>query len=114
MDVARATVDAVSDLLSTGLAPIPALTRYGIPFSLFDLVGSMRLALVLRQIRDAELAKARELQEKLKTEDPSRVREIEEPYFIKDFVTILTVIWGGELVCCEHLFCRNLKTLIYL
>ncbi|KAG8833263.1 hypothetical protein FRC17_011038 [Serendipita sp. 399] len=96
-------LDAISDILTIGLAPIPALVKLGLPYSIFDLGGSLRLALVLRQIRDAERTKAQELQKTLEAEQKPVLREIEEPYLVKDLITICTVIYGGELVCSPWL-----------
>ncbi|PVF98314.1 hypothetical protein CPB86DRAFT_758712 [Serendipita vermifera] len=103
MDLLRYTVDAISEMIDGGMAPIPILASYGLPYSIFDLTGSLRLAFVLRQIRDAERAKAIKLQEKLESEGATDVRELEEPYIVKDLVTILTVIYGGEALCSPWL-----------
>lgn len=105
MDILQITIDAVSDLITLGLSPLPSLAKYGLPYSIFDLAGALRLAFVLRQIREAERSKAQKLQAKLIAGGSDDVRELEEPYFVKDIATILTVIYGGEAVCGEHLCC---------
>ncbi|KAG8756686.1 hypothetical protein FRC14_002822 [Serendipita sp. 396] len=103
MDLLHICLDAISDILNIGLAPIPALVNLGLPYSIFDLAGSLRLALVLRQLRDAERIKAQELQKKLEDEQKPVLRDIEEPYLVKDLITIFIVIYGGELVCSPWL-----------
>jgi hypothetical protein len=101
MDLLRYTVDAISEMIDSGMAPIPILASFGLPYSIFDLAGSLRLAFVLRQLREAERAKAIKLQEKLASEGITDVKQIEEPYIVKDLVTVLTVIYGGEAICCK-------------
>jgi hypothetical protein len=119
MDTLQTTVDAVSSLITTGIKPLPSLLGY----SVFDVAGSLRLALVLRQIRDAERVKALKLQSKL-TEQSKDARELEEQNLVTDLMTILVrstqipiierqlngsdlwyaqkvVVYGGELICCE-------------
>jgi hypothetical protein len=103
MGLLQHSIHVIADLIRTGLTPLPALTRYGLPYSIFDLAGSLRLALVIRQIRELERSKAEAAQRKLIAEgSPIPARPLDEPYFIKDFVTICTVIYGGEAVCCEN------------
>jgi hypothetical protein len=105
MDLLQHSIHIIADLIHTGLTPLPALTRHGLPYSILDLAGSLRLALVIRQIRELEHRKAEEAQRKLIAEDSSiAARPLVRPYVIKDFVTICTVICGGEAVCCENVF----------
>lgn len=104
MELLSHSIAIIADLISSGLQPIPALKQYGLPYSIFDLVGSLRLALVIRQIREAERAKALSQQRKLTAEGSSNIRELEESYYIKDFATVCTVIYGGEVVCCMLIF----------
>jgi hypothetical protein len=121
LQILQITLNAISDSITLGLTPIPILARYGLPYSSFDLAGALRLAFVLRQIRDAERSKAQKQQAKLVVDSfgsnstsgsrdqdikalkaSSQLRELEEPYFVKDIATVLTVIYGGEAVCGKH------------
>ncbi len=84
MDVLQTTAAAVSDLITTGLKPLPSL----LGFSIFDVAGALRLGLVLRQIREAEHNRAVKLQAKLVAES-KEVREIEKQSLVTDIITML-------------------------
>jgi hypothetical protein len=84
MEAIETTIDAVSELITAGLKPLPSLLGY----SVFDIAGSLRLALVLRQMRDAERAKAQKIQAKL-IEQSRNVKELEEQGLVNDIVTIM-------------------------
>ena len=85
-------LSSTADLITYGLTPLPYLR-----FSLFDLVGSFRLALVLRQIRESE--RQRGIQEKQRGVNSKETREIEDGGLVKDMITAWTVVYGGEMVC---------------
>jgi hypothetical protein len=84
MEALETTVDILSELITAGLKPLPSLLGY----SVFDIAGSLRLALVLRQIKDAERAKAQKIHAKL-TEQSRNVKELEEQGLVNDIVTIM-------------------------
>ena len=85
-------LSSTADLITYGLTPLPYLR-----FSLFDLVGSFRLALVLRQIRESE--RQRGIQEKQRGVNSKETRELEDGGLVKDMITAWTVVYGGEIVC---------------
>jgi hypothetical protein len=104
MGLLQHSIHVITDLIRTGLTPLPTLKRHGLPYSIFDLAGSLRLALVLRQIRELERSKAEAEQRKLIAEgSPIAARPLEEPYFIKDIVATCIIIYGGEAICCKNL-----------
>jgi len=84
MDGLQKTVNAVSKLITMGLKPVPSLLGY----SPFDIAGSLRLALVLRQLRDAERIKAQKLQSKLKGQSKND-RGLEDKSLVADLVTMM-------------------------
>lgn len=85
-------LSSTADLITYGLTPLPYLR-----FSVFDLIGSLRLALVLRQIRESE--RQRGIQEKQRGVNSKEIREIEDGGLVKDLITVWTVVYGGEMVC---------------
>ena len=93
-------LSSTADLITYGLTPLPYLR-----FSVFDLFGSLRLALVLRQIKESE--RQRGIQEKQRGIDSKETREIEDGGLVKDLITVWLVVYGGEMVCgtcCSSLF----------
>jgi hypothetical protein len=85
-------LSSTADLITYGLTPFPYLR-----FSVFDLIGSVRLALVLRQIKESE--RQRGIQEKQRGINSKETREIEDGGLVKDLITVWTVVYGGEMVC---------------
>jgi len=85
-------LSSTADLITYGLTPLPYLC-----FSVFDLFGSLRLALVLRQIRESE--RQRGILEKQRGINSKELREIEDGGLVKDLITVWIVVYGGEMVC---------------
>ena len=105
-------LSSTADLITYGLTPLPYLR-----FSVFDLIGSLRLALVLRQIRESE--RQRGIQEKQRGVNSKEIREIEDAGLVKDLITVWTVVYGGEMVCgtcrpCLFVSCSLRYTLVNL
>lgn len=85
-------LSSTADLITYGLRPLPYLR-----FSVFDLFGSFRLGLVLRQIRESE--RQRGILEKQRGINSKEAREIEDGGLVKDLITVWVVVYGGEMVC---------------
>lgn len=85
-------LSSTADLITYGLKPL----RY-LRFSVFDIFGSLRLALVLRQIRESE--RQRGILEKQRGVNSKETREIEDGGLVKDLITVWMVVYGGEMVC---------------
>jgi len=85
-------LSSTADLITYGLTPLPYFR-----FSVFDLIGSLRLALVLRQIKESE--RQRGIQEKQRGINSKETRELEDGGLVKDVITVWTVVYGGEMVC---------------
>jgi hypothetical protein len=85
-------LSSTADLITYGLTPLPYLR-----FSVFDVIGSLRLGLVLRQIRESE--RQRGVQEKQRGTNSKETRELEDGGLVKDLITVWTVVYGGEMVC---------------
>jgi len=103
MSLAVAPIVAFYDYV---LQPIPALSWAGAPISILDIAGALRLALILRQQREIfykeHLAKlslstsARVMNGRLDEKDPVQVVPVERRSRVRDFVTSLVMVFGGE------------------
>lgn len=85
-------LSSTAELITYGLTPLPNLR-----FSVFDIFGSLRLALVLRQIRESE--RQRGIQEKQRGVNSNETRELEDGGLVKDLVAVWVVVYGGEMIC---------------
>ena len=78
------------------LAPIAPFTWFDIGISTLDVVAIIRLCIALRQLREylhaQHVAKARK---------QGTTVEVEERSFVRDALTTLTVVYGGEAVAGE-------------
>ena len=116
MSAAIATITAFYDYT---LQPIPALTWVGAPISALDIAGALRLALILRQLRELfhreHLAKLSSTSVRVKNgrleKDPVPVLPpLEKRSRIRDFATNLVIVFGGEAVIGTFknmLFCTS-------
>jgi hypothetical protein len=105
MSLAIAPIVAFYDY---ALQPIPALSWAGAPISMIDIAGALRLALILRQLRESfykeHLAKlslstsARVTNGRLKEKDPVQVAPVERRSRVRDFATSLAMVFGGEAI----------------
>lgn len=71
------------------LQPIPPFTWFGSPLSTLDVLGAVRLCLILRQLR-----------EQLYRQHVAKngVNGVEKSSFVKSLAITLTVVFGGEAV----------------
>lgn len=75
------------ELFRYSLQPIAPFTWFGIGISTLDVVATLRLCIVLRQIREISL------REHVRTQG---TKNVEEDSFIKKAATTLLVVYGGE------------------
>ena len=92
------SLNTISEVYRALLTPIPPFTWIGSPVSTLDVAAALRLCIVLRQLRDAELKKFHESRIKDEKGTGSRHNEIEHPSLVKSIATVLVVVYGGEAV----------------
>ena len=97
-------VAPVVELYRYILQPIAPFTWFGLPISTLDVAATVRLCVALRQIR--EKLHRDYLAAKAKSGQPVETKELEERSFVRDAVTTLLVVYGGEAVTCA--FCNIL------
>jgi hypothetical protein len=104
MSAAIATIAAFYDYT---LQPIPALAWVGAPISALDIAGALRLALILRQMRELfhkeHLTKISSTSVSVKNgrleKDPApMVPPVEKRSRVRDFATNLLIVFGGEAI----------------
>ncbi|KAG5643574.1 hypothetical protein DXG03_000669 [Asterophora parasitica] len=71
------------------LQPVAPFTWFGLSISTLDLVATVRLCLILRQLRE---------QLYLKHVSVNGVKGVEQKSFVKSLTATLTVVYGGEAV----------------
>ncbi|KAG6896963.1 hypothetical protein C0992_005024 [Termitomyces sp. T32_za158] len=76
------------------LQPVPPFTWFGSPLSTLDVLGAVRLCLILRQLR-----------EQLRRQHVAKngVNGVEKSSFVKSLAITLTVVFGGEAVTAPML-----------
>jgi len=89
------------------LQPIPALSWLGAPISILDIAGALRLALILRQMREifhkehfAKLSSSTSAQSE---KGPFPVVPVERRSRVRDFATSLVMVFGGEAIVAPWL-----------
>ncbi|EKM83125.1 hypothetical protein AGABI1DRAFT_125602 [Agaricus bisporus var. burnettii JB137-S8] len=82
------------DVFRYALAPIPPFTWFGVGLSTLDVVATVRLCVLLRQVR--ELVYAQHVMKKGKG-------SVEEKSFVKAAATTLLVVYGGEVFAAPFL-----------
>jgi hypothetical protein len=104
MSAAIATIVAFYDY---ALRPIPALAWVGAPISTLDIAGALRLALILRQLRELfrreHLAKisstlVRAKNGRLEKDPVPVVPPVEKRSRVRDLATNLVMVFSGEAV----------------
>ena len=78
---------------SLALEPIAPFTWFGLSFSTLDVAAAVRLCVALRQLRE----KFHQEHMHKRAGDP-RIAEVETRSFVRDVLTTLTVVYGGEAV----------------
>ena len=87
-------VEPVAEFYRTILKPAqPFSSLAGMPITLLDLGAAFRLCLVLRQVRET-LRERHELKVKAGVE----TRQMEERSFVREALTTLLVVYGGEVL----------------
>jgi len=79
----------IIDIFRYSLQPIAPFTWFGLGISTLDVVATVRLCLVLRQIRE---------QLHLEHVSTNGAKDVEQTSFIKNLTATLTVVYGGEAV----------------
>ncbi|KAH9890569.1 hypothetical protein C8Q73DRAFT_704812 [Cubamyces lactineus] len=86
------------------LQPVAPFTWFGLSLSTLDVVAAFRLCVALRQIREKLW---RDHVQKLKTvkaeKEAVALPKVEERSFVRDAVSVLLVVYGGEAVTCPAL-----------
>ncbi|KZS98823.1 hypothetical protein SISNIDRAFT_471969 [Sistotremastrum niveocremeum HHB9708] len=90
-------MDIVQKTFTSVLAPAPPFSWFDLPISTIDVVGALRLALVMRQLKEMVAAAQARQSAELKGSQPASARW-EEPSYVKDMFMLLTVVYGGEIV----------------
>ena len=86
------------------LQPIPALAWVGAPISALDIAGGLRLALILRQVREyfhkQHMAKISlsNTNARVKNGVSDPVLPVERRSCVRNFTTSLVMVFGGEAV----------------
>lgn len=80
-------LSTIIEVFRYSLHPIAPFTWFGIPITTLDLVATVRLCLVLRQIRDQLF---------LQHVRTNGLKNIEASSFVKRVSTTLLVVYGGE------------------
>lgn len=93
-------MDIVQRTFTSALAPTPPFSWFDLPISSIDVVGALRLALVMRQLKEMTAASHAAQTANLKGSQPASARW-EEPSYVKDMFMLLTVVYGGEIVSCK-------------
>ncbi|KAH9857557.1 hypothetical protein C2E23DRAFT_770397 [Lenzites betulinus] len=94
----------VVELYRYSLQPVAPFTWFGLSLSTLDVVAAVRLCVALRQIREKLW---RDHVQKTKTVNSEKgivaLPEIEQRSFVRDAVSVLLVVYGGEAVTCPAL-----------
>ena len=90
------TITSVTDWL---LTPIPPFTWFGLTLSTFDVGATLRLCIVLRQLREIYLKAHR--QQQTQGKDKVEVKNVEDYSLVKNIATALVVVYGGEAAMGE-------------
>ena len=93
----------IIQLYRLSLQPVAPFTWFGLSLSTLDVVAAFRLCVALRQIREKLW---RDHVQKLKTvkaeKETVALPEVEERSFVRDAVSVLLVVYGGEAVTCQY------------
>jgi hypothetical protein len=110
----------VVELYRTLLAPVAPFTWFGIPLSTLDLGATVRLCVVMRQLREMakvdherkRLAAKRAIKGKDKAREagigdeddvlPKHPGLVEERSFVRDAAATLLVVYGGEIISGKY------------
>lgn len=95
-------MEALQALIATSLKPIAPFTWFGLNISTLDLAGTVRLVLIMRQLREMQAAAV--------AKDPKSASgpvRWDETSTVKDLFATLTVVFGGEWVACKLFYFTN-------
>jgi hypothetical protein len=105
--ITSAAIATIIAFYDYALQPIPALAWLGAPISALDIAGALRLALILRQLRELfrreHLAKisstfVRAKNGRLEKGPVPVVPPVERRSRVRDFATNFVMVFGGEAV----------------
>jgi hypothetical protein len=88
--MAGLAIAPIIEVFRWSLQPIAPFTWFGFPISTLDVVATVRLCVVLRQVR--------ELMQTAHAAKNGSSKEIEDPSFVKRLATTLLVVYGGEAI----------------
>ena len=93
-------VAAVTGGYRLTLEPIPPFTWFGLGLSTLDVVGGLRLCIVLRQLREMSLRHHLESNNSRNAGDGSGKdgAEVEPMSYVKHIAITLVVVFGGEAI----------------
>jgi hypothetical protein len=95
-------LESIIDIYRILLRPIPPFTWFGVPLSTLDLGATVRLCLVMRQIRELNLSTHIKQQQVTSSAGsgagPDKKNGIEERSMVRDLAATLVVVYGGEAV----------------
>lgn len=80
------------------LRPIPAFAWLGFPLTTLDFGATVRLCLVMRQIREANLAAHLKKRQVASGSSNAKDNGVEERSIVRDIAATLIVVYGGEAI----------------
>ncbi|KIN93020.1 hypothetical protein M404DRAFT_605526 [Pisolithus tinctorius Marx 270] len=83
------------------LAPVAPFAWFGLKTSTLDLLATVRLCLALRQIREGLRREYLKRASGKKLEDT--IAAVENRSFVRDALTTLVVVYGGEAMICPYI-----------
>ncbi|KAI6038406.1 hypothetical protein EDC04DRAFT_3141556 [Pisolithus marmoratus] len=83
------------------LAPVAPFTWFGLSTSTLDVLATIRLCLALRQIRES--LKRQYLSRASGRKHAEAVAAVESRSFVRDALTTLVVVYGGEVMICPYI-----------
>ena len=96
-------VDTIIWLYSYLLAPVPILAQIGFPLSAIDVLGTLRLALAVQQIKySLKLREIENVGQSKRTEDKSPVAmRFRADTHLSSIWAMFVIVYGGELFVCQ-------------
>ena len=88
--MAGLAIAPIIEVFRWSLQPVAPFTWFGFPISTLDVVATVRLCVVLRQVRELML--------KAHTARQGSSKGFEDPSFAKRLATTLLVVYGGEAI----------------
>jgi hypothetical protein len=93
-------METLEYLIAASLKPIAPFTWFGLSISSLDIAATLRLVLIIRQLREMQVAAACNSQK-----SASAQVKWDEPSPVRDLFATWTVVFGGEWVACKSIYC---------